>query len=416
MGKTTENRGRWEMNRRLSIVIAALLAVVVVAVLTGCGKQAATGSDSTSGETTTEKIGLIGFLSGGALLWGQDQQQAVEMWIDEVNGASGLKVGGGRVKLESVVYDDKSNTAGGLVAMQRVIFNDKAKFVFGPILSSGAVGVKDLVNSNKVLNFTPCTSDVVHQAAYPYDYVFYQAGYEKAYVAAKFLDEVHPEVKRVVFVNLSDETKTENDLVVKMVTSPTREVVKTTLYERGTTDFYPVLQQALASKPDLLLFGSIPATDAGGFCKQARQLGYKGLMGATVGALDAPTLYKLGGEGAIGFFDCGGIYDPPATYTAFVKKFMAKYGHYDPWAGMCYVMSQTLGQAIEKANSTDPTKVGAVLAGGAQFDTIIGPVSFGGKPYYGRNSQMVFQIGVETLQVESGEPVEVCNWATTVQY
>jgi len=408
-----------------------LMCVVLVFILVSCQntnepametpKAAEVTEDSVVVEelpVITEKIGLIGFLSGGALLWGMDQQQAIGMWVQEVNVNGGLEIDGKRVLLETVAYDDFSNTAGGLDAMQKIILQDEVRYVFGPILSSGTIAVKEVVNENKVLQFSTCTSDIVHKPEYPYQFVYYQAGYEKAYVVSKYLDEKHPDVKKMVFVTLSDETKAELDLVTAMVPNEDREFVDTVLYDRGTTDFYPVLQKALASEPDLILLGSLPTSDCASLAKQARELGYQGLMGATVGGLDMDAFYQISGDAGIGFFNTSlpsGEYAPP-EYEEFVTKFRKQNGRYDTFAGTIYVMTQVLEQAILEADSLDTDAVRAVLDSGKEFNTIIGPVKFGGESYYGRNSHLIFNVGVGTLQVVDGVGVEVCDGAYSVEY
>jgi len=417
--------------KKSNFVLTVLICLIFVFMMPGCQntsepvmEQPKTSEDTANVDVeeelsvTTEKIGLIGFLSGGALLWGMDQQQAIGMWVNEVNIAGGLEIDGKRVLLETVAYDDFSNTAGGLDAMQKIILQDEVRYVFGPILSSGTIAVKDIVNENKVLQFSTCTSDIVHKPEYPYQFVYYQAGYEKAYVVSKYLDEKHPNVKKMVFVTLSDETKAELDLVTSMVPNENRELVDTVLYDRGTTDFYPVLQKALASEPDLILLGSLPTSDCASLAKQARELGYQGLMGATVGGLDMDAFYQISGDAGIGFFNTSlpsGEY-APAEYEEFVAKFRKQNGRYDTFAGTIYVMTQVLEQAILEANSLDTDAVRAVLDSGKEFNTIIGPVKFGGESYYGRNSHLIFNVGVGVLQAVDGVGVEVCDGAYSVEY
>jgi branched-chain amino acid transport system substrate-binding protein len=415
----------WKIALRISICI------VLVFITVSCQQTKETTQEAPKTQETTkteemveelpvvvEKIGLIGFLSGGALLWGMDQQQAIGMWVNEVNLAGGLEVDGKRVMLDTIAYDDFSNTAGGLDAMQKLILQDEVRYVFGPILSSGTIAVKDIVNEHQVLQFSTCTSDIVHRPEYPYQFVYYQAGYEKAYVVSKYLDEKHPDVKKMVFVTLSDETKAELDLVTAMVPNDKRELVDTILYDRGTTDFYPVLQKALASNPDLILLGSLPTSDSATIVKQARELGYKGVMGATVGGLDMDAFYQISGDAGIGFFNTSlpsGEY-APAEYQEFVDRFVKRFGRYDTFAGTIYVMTQVLEQAILEANSLDTDKVMAVLESGKEFNTIIGPVRFGGESYYGRNSHLIFNVGVGVLQVVDGVGVEVTDGAYAVEY
>jgi ABC-type branched-subunit amino acid transport system substrate-binding protein len=70
-------------------------------------------------------------------------------------------------------------------------------------------------------------------------------------------------------------------------------------------------------------------------------------------------------------------------------------------------MCQVLEQAIVAAGGTDPDAIKQVLQSGRSFDTVIGKVSFGGKALYGRDAQMLFDIGVGVLaQGPDGKGVE----------
>jgi branched-chain amino acid transport system substrate-binding protein len=357
----------------------------------------------------TETIGVIGFLSGPALLWGLDQKQAIETWANEVNGRGGLKVGGDTVKFKVESYDELTSVQGGVAAMQKAVFKDGAKIVFGPILTPGVIAVSSVVNENKVLNLSPATAAEVRSPKNPYQFVFYQGAYEKAYVVAKFLDKLHPEVKRIVFVVPTEGTQGEIDFVNKLAPTDDRKIVEVVRYDQGTSDFYPLLQRILADHPDLILMASNPPAEIYAMTKQARELGYKGLMGATAGGIDMGAFWDVAGQPAAGFFGTtlpSGSF-VPSSYEEFTAAFLKTYGHYDTWAGAVYVMCQVLEQAILAAGSTDPDAIKQVLQSGRPFDTAIGKVSFGVKALYGRDAQMLFDIGVGVLaQGQDGKGVE----------
>jgi branched-chain amino acid transport system substrate-binding protein len=219
--------GRSPSPRRSLFVGAALLLMSGLALQIG----------SPSAGERTETIGVIGFLSGPALLWGLDQKQAVETWADGVNGRGGLKVGGDTVKFKVENYDELTSVQGGVAGMQKAVFKDGAKIVFGPILTPGVMAVSGVVNDNKVLNLSPATAAEVRSPKNPYQFVFYQGAYEKAYVVAKFLDKLHPEVKRIVFVVPTEGTQDEIDFVNKLVPTNDRKVVEVVRYDQGTSDF-----------------------------------------------------------------------------------------------------------------------------------------------------------------------------------
>ena len=75
------------------------------------------------------KIGGIGSLSGGGTAWGIALQRGVQMAVDEINAAGGLKIGDKTYKPRLVMFDDQYTAAGGRLAADRLINNEKIKFI-----------------------------------------------------------------------------------------------------------------------------------------------------------------------------------------------------------------------------------------------------------------------------------------------
>src|SRR6516225_10154800 len=79
----------------------------------------------------TVKIGFTGPLSGGAALYGKNVVNGIEMAIKEIN-ATGLEVGGKKVKLELVALDDKYSPADAAINARRLAQQHQAPVVFVP--------------------------------------------------------------------------------------------------------------------------------------------------------------------------------------------------------------------------------------------------------------------------------------------
>ncbi len=107
----------------------------------------------TSGASAQEelKIGGIGSLSGGGTAWGLALQRGVELAIDDVNKAGGLKIGGKVYRPRLVMVDDQYTATGGRTAAQRLISVENVKFIIGPIGSPSVLAVVPSVNQAKVL-------------------------------------------------------------------------------------------------------------------------------------------------------------------------------------------------------------------------------------------------------------------------
>ena len=79
------------------------------------------------------KIGQVapksGPLAGGAAV---TQWPNVELWSKQVNAAGGLDVGGKKMMVEIIEYDDKTNPGEHIKAAQRLAEVDKVDFIIAP--------------------------------------------------------------------------------------------------------------------------------------------------------------------------------------------------------------------------------------------------------------------------------------------
>src|SRR5688500_7032466 len=55
-----------------------------------------------------------------------------QVWVKDVNDAGGLNVGGKKMKIEVVEYDDRSNSEEMIKAVERLATQDKVDFILPP--------------------------------------------------------------------------------------------------------------------------------------------------------------------------------------------------------------------------------------------------------------------------------------------
>jgi branched-chain amino acid transport system substrate-binding protein len=181
------------------------------------------------------------------------------------------------------------------------------------------------------------------------------------------------------------------------------KVVFYEFYERGTTDFYPLITKMLPNKPDWFDTGASPPGDHSLMVKQSREMGFKGGFSTTTGINPTPLIKIAGKEYAEGFM--GPNLDFESDFVTkqekeFEKKYIKKYGPpFNPIALSFYPPLYVLKQGIEKANSIDTTKVMKSLsAPGWKFDWIGKEAWWGGKEYYGIDRQLIGSIAVSTMK------------------
>jgi branched-chain amino acid transport system substrate-binding protein len=351
------------------------------------------------------KIGGIGPLSGGGTAWGLAVQRGVEMAIDEVNKAGGLKVGEKTFQPKLIMYDDQYTAAGGRTAAERLINLDGVKFIIGPIGSPSALAVVPITNQAKVIVLSNGYAREIlkNDSGSPYNFRAMNSNIEFGPAMVKWLREHHPELKKVAIIVPNDAT---GQAILPTLGGTYKEngyEVWSETYERGTKEFMPLLTRMLAQNVDLLDLNSNAPGEAGLLLKQARQVGYKKMIWQ-VGGPSVDEIVSIAGPLANGFlsYDVFDFNDPSAK--AFVEAYRAK------WSGVInaqtpgwYNATKILFKAMQEAGSLDTDKVRDSLVKIEGYDAgIYGPVSWGGKSDYGVAHQLLNKFWI--TEVKDGAP------------
>jgi len=200
------------------------------------------------------------------------------------------------------------------------------------------------------------------------------------------------------------------------------EMVYQELYEWGTQDFYPHLTKMVREKPDILdVCISMPAI-TGLIIKQAKELGWKGMVINVAGA-DPEDIIKVAGEAAEGYttFVGSSEYDmnsPICTKAEheYYKKYVDKYGYFRLGSGMWYDHAAIIVDAIQKAQSLDVEKVRKVMETEV-LEALPGPSRFGIKEYGGHQ----FLVPIYVTRIHNGKPetfdrIEWKEWVREAGY
>ena len=342
----------------------------------------------------TLKIGGVGPLSGGGTAWGLAAQRGMEIAIEEINAAGGVKAEGKTFKLQLVMYDDQYTGAGGKAAAERLVNQDKVKFIIGPVGSPPALGVISVTNPAKVIALTNGYAPQIlkNDTKDPYNFRIYPTNIEFGPPLIKWLKENAPEVKKVGML-------APNDAVGQSVAGALAEdyrkqgfEVSLELFERGIKEFTPLILRMMAQKVDAFEFDGNSPGDAGLMLKQIRQAGFKGKV-IQIGGPGSDEIIEIAGAAAEGFLSYGVFdWDTPAG-----KKlrpiYEQKYGKgiINQFMPAFYHTVFLLVDAIKRADSTDTDKVRDALDAMNGFDAgVYGPVKWAGKESYGVNRQLMF--------------------------
>ncbi len=371
------------LNKSTTGRILALMVAVLIAVWVAGPCQA----DDKAGEL---KVGVISCLSGPGVGWGNAVLHGAETAAEVVNTKGGLSVHGKKYKIKIIGYDDLYTGQGGVTAANRLIFEDKVKFIIGPISSASLLAIQPITEKEKILVLSNTYTSKALSKDKPFTFRVVPTSREFAVPMIKWLASQHPKAKTVAILSPNDDTGTEvQSHDVMGYKEAGIEVKFKEFYERETKDFFPILTRVIAAGVHIIdADGSSPGT-VGLIVKQARQLGFKGLLVKTGGPGTAEVI-RVAGKQAEGYYYYTPISDDPAM-VAYEKKYMEKY--HNPMNGLTpyfYDGTGMLFKAIEEAGTIDDTEaVKNKLLAIKDYPGLLGKLNWTGEKVYGINRQIV---------------------------
>ena len=379
------------------------VALVAATLLTTVGTGTASAAD-------VIKFGISTPLSGPAAPWGIPHKQATELVFDEINSQGGLEVGGKKYRLEVVTYDHKYVIAEGVATVNRLIVKDGVKYIS---ILGGAVAKanEEAVNEAGVLALTLAYAEGLVSPKNPLTFQCFPAPPETT-TFWKWIKEHQPQIKRVASIAPNDDTgwwsvKVETNFIQKLGYA----VVAKEFFERGVTEFNPILLRLMAQKPDAISVMASPAGSVGLIIKQARELGFKGRFVA-LHQIDSSVVASIAGkENTEGMWVHGYVQTPlPEKLKSWQQRYTKKFGEWNATSIDFTNPAFAFVAAIKKAQSLDPKKIGEAMRT-VEFDNLWGRAHFGGKDFYGIGQQIVYPMpfsevkdGVATLLIQLPAP------------
>jgi branched-chain amino acid transport system substrate-binding protein len=345
----------------------------------------ATQPPATSEEPqATEKTLTIGFTSsqtGSLNVESLRQQKGLQLWMDQVNAAGGIKLADGTVlKFAAKSYDDESKKDRVQELYTKLATEDKADFLISPY-SSGLADAAAVIAEQygKVMITTGAASDSTYMKGYTLVYQTYTPASRYLTGAADLLAKLDGSAKKIAIVHENDKFSTDvanalNDYAQKNGF----EIVMLEGYDTGTTDFAPFINKIVAQSPDAIMGGGhFPDTST-----FAKQLYEKAVTAKFISLLVAPPEPKFAelGDAALGIIGPS-QWEPSAKYSEeaakaaglewygtsvadFTSAYQAAFNEepsYHSAGG--YAAGLLLQKAIETAGSTENDKIKAAMDG-----------------------------------------------------
>jgi branched-chain amino acid transport system substrate-binding protein len=351
------------------------------------------------------KIGVIAPLSGPGAGWGLALRAGAELAAEDVNAKGGLEVAGKKYKVSVIAYDDKYQAQGGADAANRLVFLDKVKYIVGPMGSAPGLAAQEFTEPNKIILIGDSFTTKLLGPKKLYTFRTTMTTTEFAPPMIKWIKQKY-NLKRWAFISSNDESGKE----VAGANLPAHkaaghEIVFEDYYERGTTDFMPLLSRLFAQKPDAIDIDGAAPGDGGNIVKQVRQMGFNGLI-SRVGGPGTPEMIKIAGPK---FSENVVYYSPIDPYApaivALKKRYEAKFPPpMNAFTPQFYDGTLWLFDAMKRAGTvTDTESVMHALEHSTYEALSTGLMQWTGKDTYGINRQVKFPFYV--CEVKDGKEV-----------
>ena len=366
------------MKKIISITFTAFLALGLIAgSLVGCAK-ATTSPTSTVLKEGTIKIGLTSPQSGGAAPWGLAMVHGLALAFEDANNAGGVVIGYTHYTFVLDSMDDKYDTATTTNNIRQFVYTDGVNFLFS-MQTEGTLAMAPTLAQLKVLNFVEVYSDSVIDPANSYTFRTVIPPSMKTDSYTKWLIQQNPNMKTVAHMSTNN---TNGNIITQQDDASAKAngltVLDEVYYDDGTTDFQPFLTKVLSKNPDALFLGGVPTGDCAQVIREARGLGFKGLI-SNISPTSAGDMLQIAGKDNLeGFVSTMMAMQPPLVSSNVINlasREKAKWGTAYGSTWDFYSQALVVTAAIQRAKSQDPTVVKALLEDTTQvwpYDTLKG--------------------------------------------
>ena len=374
----------------LFILLALLLAISLVAI--GCPTPPETTTPPAPPAAKILKIGQCMEMTGPIAPGIEKNTYGLLACADWINDNGGITINGQQYLIQIVSADNKCTPEGTIAAANKLIYEEQVKFIIGPVVPWLSIAMTPVCEEARVLRclFNGTGGPDEMNPNMPLTFC---AFFELTYLAPAYdyLVEAYPEVKRIAIVGPDEPGGNYfSQISKKEAEAHGLEVVFLENYVIGTEDFYPLWTKMQAAEPDAVELGvGIPIWYAG-IIKAGRDLGFTGsyFSGSTFGLSDVLNL--IGRDYAYDIFTIEtntlSTQNPPVV-NELKKRVEAKYGvgtfHVGNVIGWNPLWSMV--QAIEAAQSLDPTEVAKTWENMKSIETLFGTATMGGLEFWGIN-------------------------------
>ncbi len=354
------------MKNKFRVVLSFFAVAFCAVALVGCK------CNDDKNERTVIKMAGVGPLAGDVAIYGNTTKQGIELAVEEINAAGGIKVGDKMMKIEWLgMIDDEANPDKAANAFNTQ-YNKGIDFMLGAVTSGATEGLIGQAIGKEIIVMTPTgTADYLTAGAKGDERDLRQNVFRTCFndsyqgtIAAKFMKE-NLNAKKVAVIYNNEESYSTGLLASfkEYANANGLEIVSEQAYQKNTSDFNSYWNNVPAGTEAVFIpdyYEKVVAIVA-----QGRD---KGFTGAMVGADGWDGVLGVENVDANDFVNCYFTNHFAADSTEekvknFVERFKAKYNEApSSFATLGYDAVYVYKAAVEKAQSIAYADVLAVLS------------------------------------------------------
>jgi branched-chain amino acid transport system substrate-binding protein len=318
-------------------------------------------------------IALSAPLTGNFAEYGQNFQKAIDLGVEWINAAGGIK---GR-PIVMVVGDSRADPKEAAALAQKFTSDSRIVAEIGDFSSTACLAAQPIYDRAGMVQLSPTASHPNFAPGSPWSFgiVGTQAG-EGPYMARYAVQKLGKKRLAVLYIN-NDWGIVSKDLFIKAAKEMGADVIAVESYFETDKDFTGVLTKLRGQKPELLYMPSF-YNEAALISKQREKLGWSDVTMMAPGSLYSPKLLELGGDSVNGLYTSTAFFpkDPQANVQKFVKGYEAKYkATPNTFAAIAYDSINLMAFVIERVG-TDRKAIRDELVKVRDFPGVAGKITF----------------------------------------
>jgi len=319
------------------------------------------------------KIGATMPLTGYAASYGEDAKRGVELAIDQVNQAGGIR---GK-KLEAIFEDDQGAGKTGVAAMQKLVTVDKVPVIVDGMMSATALPAAPICRENKVVFIGTLTSHPEVTSPGGYIYRIAASDVINANVEAKFAYNVLKKRKAGALTATTDYGVRFKKIVQERFEKLGGTWLISDEFPQGGTDYRTQLAKIKDKNPEVV-FVVATHKEAAQMLRQMVELKYTPVVIGT-SMFDDPLLIELAGDAAEGVYftvGAGMVSGLEKKQKDFEAAFKAKFGKEPAISAKHFYDAANLAiEAIKAGGETGP-EIDKAMSKIKDYTGVTGSITF----------------------------------------